>query len=257
MVSAGRYAHIYLSPHLDDATLSCGGRIWQQVRAGERVAVFSVFAGTPEPGVPLSDYAQELHARWHQPEDAIEWRREEDVQALAVLGAEPVHWRFLDCVYRRSPDGDFLHTSEEALSGEIHSSEAGLVKELAGRIALLPLTPGGTLYVPLGVGRHVDHRIVRQAADRSGRRLVYFEDFPYAGEQGALEEALATGCWGSELVTLSAEALDAKVAAIACYRSQISTFWVDRPAMAISVREFAAHTGKGKPAERYWRLTRP
>ena len=48
---------IYLSPHLDDAALSCKGSIKQQTQAGERVEVWTVCAGEPPDG-PLSMFSR-------------------------------------------------------------------------------------------------------------------------------------------------------------------------------------------------------
>jgi LmbE family N-acetylglucosaminyl deacetylase len=238
--------HVYLSPHLDDAVLSCGGRIWQQVQAGERVVVVTVFANVPEPNAPLSPFAQALHAHWGHPADATSKRREEDLAALALLGAEAVHWPYTDCIYRKAPDGRFLYADLASLWGEIDPLEESLIVELADRLFALPPTQGGAVYTPLGVGRHVDHRIVRRAAECSGRALTCYEDYPYAENREAVEAALAKGEWRAEPVMLSEEALEAKIAAIACYRSQISTFWADTAEMATAVRAFA---------ERYWKPT--
>jgi hypothetical protein len=55
-------------------------------------------------------------------------------------------------------------------------------------------------------------------------------------------------------VLLCEEALASKVAAIACYRSQLGTFWPGQAEMATSVRTFAERTGGGVPAERYWKF---
>jgi len=242
------YAHVYLSPHLDDAVLSCGGRIWQQVQAGERVLVVTVFAAPPTPGSPLSPFAQELHTRWDYPADAVTRRQKEDLAALALLGAETVHWPYSDCIYRRTSDGSFLYDSEEALWGDVHSVDKGLVAELGARLAALPLIQDSAVYAPLGVGQHVDHKIVRCAAKGSGHAFAYYEDFPYA-EQAALTK----GQYRTELILLSEEALEAKIAAIACYRSQLSTFWTNSAEMAAAVRAFAERTGSGRLAERYWK----
>ena len=84
------YAHVYLSPHLDDVALSCGGRIWQQAQTGDSVLVVTIFAGAPPPDVPLSPFARELHARWGYLSDADVVRREEDQASLTHLGAEGV-----------------------------------------------------------------------------------------------------------------------------------------------------------------------
>lgn len=253
MARSDGYAHVYISPHLDDAVLSCAGRMWRQAQAAGRVAVVTLFAGAPDPASSFSAYAQELHARWGQPIDAIEERQKEDQEALAFLGVEAVHWHYRDCIYRRTPEGNYAYASEEALWDQIHPAEADLIQELAGRIGALPLVSDTALYVPLAVGRHVDHLMARRAAEGCGRALIYYEDFPYAKDPESVEAVLAEGRWTSELVPLSPEGLEAKIAAIARYRSQISTFWVDRGHMAASVRAFAERTGGGSPAERYWR----
>lgn len=246
------YDHIYFSPHLDDAVLSCGGRIWQQTQAGERVLVVTVFAGTPAPNAPLSPFAQGLHARWGHLADAAAKRQEEDLAALALLGAEAVHWPYTDCIYRQTPAGHFPYASEEALWEEIHPAEKVLITELAARLNALPLSQDGMAYAPLAVGRHVDHQIVRQAAESSGQSLAYYEEFPYAQDPQVVQVALGEGEWRANLVPLSEQVLEAKTAAIACYRSQLSTFWADLAEMATSVRAFAERTGSGRPAERYW-----
>jgi len=124
--------------------------------------------------------------------------------------------------------------------------EDSLITKLATRLASLPPTQDGALYTPLGVGRHVDHRIVRRAAERSGRALTYYADFPYAQNPEAVEAVLAEGEWQAELTMLSEEALEAKLAAIACYRSQIDTFWSDAAEMGVAVRAFE---------EQYWKAT--
>ena len=246
------YDRVYLSPHLDDAVLSCGGAIWQQVQAGERVMVVTVFAGAPTPNTLLSPFAQELHARWGRVAGAAAMRQEEDLAALALLGAKAVHWPYTDCIYRQTPAGHFPYASEEALWGEVDLAEEGLVTRLAARLEALQRRHDGIVYGPLGVGHHVDHQIVRQAAEASGHALTYYEDFPYAEDRQAVELVLARVRAQARSVMLSEDALTAKIAAIACYRSQFSTFWPDAAEMATSVRAFAQRTGGGRLAERYW-----
>src|SRR5512139_3118661 len=76
---------IYLSPHLDDAALSCGGLIWEQVHAGDTVSVWTICAGDP-PNGSLSPFAEALHARWQSGIEAAVLRREEDVTSCLLLG---------------------------------------------------------------------------------------------------------------------------------------------------------------------------
>lgn len=247
------YDHIYLSPHLDDAVLSCGGRIWKQAQAGQQVLVVTLFAGPPAPDAPLSPFARELHTRWGHQVDAVTRRQEEDRAALALLGAQAVHWPYTDCIYRRAPDGRFLYASEEALWGKVHSTEDDLVAELSARLATLPLSKHGQVYMPLAVGHHVDHQITRYAVEAWGRASIGYEDFPYAQDTQAVRTALAAGDQRrAELVPLPEQALKAKIGAIACYRSQISSLWSNETDMVAAVHGFAEQTGGGRLAERYW-----
>ncbi len=250
-----RYDHVYLSPHLDDVVLSCGGRIWQQTQTGAQVLVITVFAGSPAPDAPLSPFAQALHARWGDPADAVAERRREDRAALSALGADASHWPHADCIYRRAPDGTFPYASEDALWGPIHPVEEHLIEELAARLRDLSAS-GGTLYAPLAAGRHVDHRIVRRAAEQAEKGLIYYEDFPYAEDRAAVAAALepSAEAWRQEHASLSPQAMATKIAAIACYRSQVSTFWEAEETMMSHVRAFAERVGEDGPAERYWRL---
>jgi hypothetical protein len=155
-----------------------------------------------------------------------------------------------DCIYRLDPaDGEPLYASEAAIFGPIADAEAGLVVQLAGRLAALPAA--GRIYLPLGVGGHADHRLLRRAAEAAWRPDFgpYYEEYPYARQPGAVTAALGgSERWRAEVVSLTPAALGQKIAAIACYGSQLGTFF-GRPAdMARQVTEYAAAVD----GERYW-----
>lgn len=248
--------HIYLSPHLDDAVLSCGGMIHRQTHAGERVKVVTVCAGD-QPRGPLSDFARSLHQRWEALGDAVTARRAEDLAALKALNAEAIHLAVPDCIYRTDPaSGQPLYTSREALFGEVHPAEAALAQTIAGEIAaVLRGAQPHRLYVPLGLGNHVDHQLARRAAELAGGVFAYFEDYPYAAQGSAKRAMTPPGrALTPEVVPLTQADLAAKVEAIAAYASQISTFWDDRAGMEAAVRTFGERTGGGRFAERLWRV---
>jgi LmbE family N-acetylglucosaminyl deacetylase len=263
---ASSLTHIYLSPHLDDAVLSCGGQIHHHARAGARVVVVTLCTGNPPSG-PLSELAQALHVRWSgeerapaAPAEVTASRRAEDLQALALLGAEALHLDVPDCIYRLNPNTSWpLYASESALFGALHASELGLVRRVAAKITTLLHGFGRhRFYVPLGLGQHVDHQLARRAAEVVGGVYAYFEDYPYAGGLGDRwpDSALTVANdrpLTPELTRLSEADLAAKLAAIGAYASQVSSFWPDAAAMAAAVRQFAERTGSGAPAERVWR----
>src|SRR3712207_2574975 len=93
---AQQYAHVYIPPHLDDAVLSCGGRIALQCDGGARVLVVTICAGSAPHDAELSPFARHLHHAWALGDDPIAKRREEDVAALGVLGCDGLHLEQLD-----------------------------------------------------------------------------------------------------------------------------------------------------------------
>jgi LmbE family N-acetylglucosaminyl deacetylase len=242
--------HLYLSPHLDDAVLSCGGTIHGHRAGGEPVLVVTVFAGETTAGLELSPFALEQHEHWGDPPRPMALRRAEDAAALTLLDAEVRHLDYLDAVYRAGADGQWLYANEEALWGKVHPADpmAGegveaLVERLTGFISTVAPV---VVYAPLGVGRHVDHQIVHAAARRllvGGCRVAFYEDYPYAEKPGAVEAALdAAGAqgWRAEAVLLDARDLIAKIAALAYYRSQICVLFEGFEAMPNRLWSFAA-----------------
>jgi LmbE family N-acetylglucosaminyl deacetylase len=247
------YAHVYLSPHLDDAVLSCGGLIHQQASVGQPPLVITLFSGRPPADAELSAFARSQHMRWGNPEDVFSVRWSEDRAALSVLGADYLRLNYLDCIYRGKDHGDesaWFYASEQALFGSVHPAEHGLPAQLAH--ALTEFMPGGdgvTLYAPLTVGNHVDHQLAFSAAiilREQGWGVQFYEDYPYAETEGARSAALiARGGehWQSRVISLGEDDLAAKIEAIACYASQLGVLFGGAEAMSDQVRGYASRLG--------------
>jgi len=240
--AAGEAGAIYLSPHLDDAALSCGGQIVARSRRGERPWI--VTACTAAAPAELSPFARRLHRQWGlDGADVADVRRREDRAACAVLGAEPHHLDLLDGAYRRV-DGDWLYPTWRALCGPPSPRDPALAR-LVELLARLP--PAARVVAPLAAGGHVDHRLMRRAAEEVfGRRLTYYEDLPYARSRIVLLRALGwrRWRWRRQTIPLSAADLDAKCRAIACYASQFP----DPHPIEHQIRTLAHHRG----GERTW-----
>ncbi len=256
--------HLYLSPHLDDAVLSCGGLIHAQVRAGQPVVVVTLCAGQPGAG-PGSAFAQSLHARWGTvAAEAVSDRQAEDRAALARLGAAGRHLAVPDCIYRTHPlTGQALYASEEALWGPLDPAEESLVQQCAATLGeILRRYPGSQFYAPLGLGQHVDHQLARRAAALTGAVSAYYEDYPYADREANLSpNSRVTGAetqgLSPELLPLTAADLGIQSRAVAAYTSQLSTFWASPAEIEPSLRAYASRVGGGALAARVWRPPAP
>ena len=168
--------YIYISPHLDDAALSAGGWIYEQTQLGNLVEIWTMMCGFP-PTKELSPYAQFMHNQWgmESAKEVVSGRRQEDINAAKILGATVHHFDFLDCIYRRDKNGNWIYSD---IFVEPDSQEDDLPKQIADEISKR-LKPTDKLVCQFGIGKHVDHVTVRRAAELLGKPLLYVADIPY------------------------------------------------------------------------------
>ena len=158
---------LILSPHLDDAALSCSA----YMQAVHDVTIATIFARS-------------------EPDAQYRHRRDEDTRACRMLGARPIHLDFLDAPYRSAEYRGF----EGIIFGRAAEYDT-TVQEIAKVIRrLIRRHSPDRLLAPLAAGNHVDHRIVRDAAliAADPARLLFYEDRPYALVREHVEHALGT-----------------------------------------------------------------
>ena len=93
----------------------------------------------------------------------------------AIVGAQVTHFDYLDCIYRRGANGESLYME---IYVPPHPEDASLAQNIADTISARIL-PDDMLVCQLSVGSHVDHVLVRQAAELLGHPLWYDIDIPY------------------------------------------------------------------------------
>jgi LmbE family N-acetylglucosaminyl deacetylase len=212
-VTGKRPGIVVVSPHLDDALLSC----YTTLR-GRRALVVNVCAGVPVPGsLGAWDRATEATDSGVRMRERIA----EDANVLEALGTSWESLDFLEAQYRDGPL-DALMVSA-ALDAAIPS--------------------GMPMLAPAGIGDHPDHLQVRAAAVALARRrciaLYLYADLPYsirAGDGTAvgasdLRPPTAPGsakggpgrplAGAPEVMTLTESAREHKLALAGRYRSQL------------------------------------
>ena len=213
-------ATVILSPHLDDAVLSC----WHVLTGPGHVTVINVFAGVPA--------SLDRPAWWDRYTGAtdsgerVRERIEEDLTALALAGRTAINLDLLDEQYRAADQP---------------------VAPLAVQLEPL-LGPGARIYAPAAFAEHTDHALVRRAAlqlGTAGFAVSLYADLPHAtvhgwpawvtGKRVPARKDLAAATWerwlagtgtAPEEMVPSVHALDPgeharKLEAVCAYRTQV------------------------------------
>ena len=243
------YDAIYLSPHLDDAVLSCAGQIFQANNEQQTVLIVTITAGDP-PQTAVSEFAEGQHQSWNLLTEATAQRRAEDAAACRLIGADFAHWQVPDCIYRHYPEtGIAFYNSDLDIFGTVHPAEYSLVDELAAKMVTLP--SHGRVIAPLTIGNHVDHQLTRLAAEKCfGQTLIYYEDYPYVQRLDGVDSVIPPSDtrWQTEIIPLTEAALQVKIAAIAAYPSQLGNLFNGRSHMIQLVTTYTQAIG----GERLW-----
>jgi LmbE family N-acetylglucosaminyl deacetylase len=153
-------ALLYLSPHLDDVVFSCAGKILQDVASGSNVTIATVFSSGSK------QVSEEYGAR-----------KVEDKRAVEMLGAQCAWLEFPDAPFR---SGFYNSFRRIILERDVEDSLEYVIR-LRRAIEDLAVSLGAEeIHAPLGIGTHIDHRLVFEAASNlSGRSITYYEERPY------------------------------------------------------------------------------
>jgi LmbE family N-acetylglucosaminyl deacetylase len=205
----------------------------------------------------VGEFASWKHARWGvtSADEVLEVRRREDQAAANELGAR-VRWLGLpDAIYRGE-----RYQQDAELFGELVPDELALAAHLAEELVGLPEWVDGTrVFVPLGVGNHVDHQLVFEAGRALAARGVEvyaYEDTPYAihTPAGVAARLARVGdAVGEPVLVPIGKQLERRIAAIARYETQVPVIFRFTADFAGAIRDHARSVGGALgPAERYW-----
>jgi LmbE family N-acetylglucosaminyl deacetylase len=240
---------LIISPHLDDAVLSC----WALLARATPVEVLTVFAGAPVPPVRK---AWDVAMGFEDSAESIRARLSEDAEAFAGTGHRRSHMALLDAQYVGGNRGP---RDAEALAARLREwMNEGVgciaVPAGAGRPCRGPIERIRRVMTRVNRGYvHPDHAFVRQVVletvpPDSAIELLAYEEVPYtwAGSSQPRLTSVARAA-GRAVVPLDLPVdRAAKARSIGAYRSQTA---------ALVVEGRRVDDPAALPAEeRYWRL---
>ena len=170
---------IYLSPHLDDVVLSVGGLIWEQVQAGDTAEDLVDHRRRPSTAA--------LHAFCRRTARPLGYRRRPGFASAPRRrpAGLPADWAPERATARCQTASTGACRTESRLlanattfSGRFRREKACAAGKSRDWIAAA-LPAEARLVSPMTLGGHIDHQLVRSAAESLGRPVWYYADYPY------------------------------------------------------------------------------
>lgn len=258
---------VVIEPHMDDAILSAGGQLLLR-KGKQRITILSVFG--------LSNYTSyiELKRPFFDHEEITRLRTAESILAASKVGAQFCSLNLYDAPLRLLSHDQW---TESGLSEQVRMTRSFLgsypiphvVHEVALELGhvLEDLNPD-ELWMPMGLGHHVDHRTCRSAClealvaakgKLSQIPVRLYEDLPYSQETHRKQIIDTFRSAGANLVLQTedtSDVMDEKLLATGVFASQFKL-----PAMAPrlmnAASEVAKEAGYQRAGERYYLLERP
>jgi len=252
-------------------------RFWQRSSWYRRADIHN----RPQAGQPLMDDLPQQGAVLTA--ELVEARMAGDLSAARRLEDERfAYFAEASIVFLDLPDAVFRgYEGDEQLLGAPRADDPAPVEIIAREVARLEPQK---VYVPLGIGGHVDHRLVHDAGIallEQGRRWVmpgpeyagvvtFYEDFPYAWWNDVRQlsdlppwslAGLPAGVGVAPEYVDTTDTVERKIQGLTLYESQLDRLFGGAEAMGDAVRghgtKIAGLGGLVGYAERYWATARP
>src|SRR5260221_4259364 len=181
------YNVVIVSPHQDDAVLSCGGLLTQLVGKTD-ITVVNVFTKAHKKPYTLSTKMFLKASGFTDATLLYQVRFEEDTKVLAMLGIKPVNLDLEDALFRRKKNKTWLGNILSEFDHVYPTYRWHIIKNIAKddyageelKKQLIKFKNKKTLVIaPLGIGNHADHVIVGNVCEALFDNLFFYADFPY------------------------------------------------------------------------------
>lgn len=229
---------IVLSPHLDDAVLSCGA-LMNYTRKEMCVTVVTFFTEGSAPPYTYSARRYLRQTRNNHANGLFLARRAEDQAVLNSAGISYVHVGLTEILFRRRtqpllnqlpwasrliPELSYIYPTYRlnVIRGGISPDDVSTIRHIRDTIDNLSPKSSTLFFAPLAVGGHKDHILVRTAAELSRKRVAYYSDFPYnlrysVDPSFVQRNSLMQATWSHDL--------SAKLPLIRSYRTQVDALF--------------------------------
>jgi LmbE family N-acetylglucosaminyl deacetylase len=158
----------FISPHLDDAILSCGALIYS-LKEQNNINIISIFT---KPLVKKK-YSKEAEiflkkTGFSEFKKLFLKRKKEDEELFAYLKIGFFHLDFYEYIFI----SDRTSTNDYLINLSFNKKINNKLKKIINNENML-------IFSPLGVGGNPDHLLVRDVINQNFKNVIFYEDYPY------------------------------------------------------------------------------
>lgn len=240
-----RPTRIFISPHPDDIAYSCFASLIDPLADLSQTLIVTVFGSSIRAHGALGSRSSAREI------SAVRLREDATFTMATECHLQSLTFQDSSLRYKEWVPFESLTSRNDPIFLEIKEALRCLIEPLLGR---------ATVFIPLGIGSHIDHCIVRDAVrdiigecgtKHSKNNLFYFEDLPYASKYSEEEIVKYARTVVSPLTRPIIVDLDglwsSKRLAIRIYESQL------KPTVLPAISQHARRVGGQKSkAERIW-----
>lgn len=241
---------LFISPHMDDIALSCGGTLISHINQLNDVRILSVFSefGSED----KNDFVRSILSNMDYNKSAGDSfgtvRRREEMALSRLINTNIILGGFNDAAWRccDSEEKLFNLAPDENLISAISSKLISINREFSP----------DTIFVPKGLGSHIDHIAARDAALKvfEKKKILFYEDFPYCYNLPDIQVSKPIHDQKLSMVrTDITPFIKWKIRLINCYKSQTRFLFKSEKNMISIVK--SSSLDNGRCYEKFWRYS--
>lgn len=218
---------VFISPHLDDAILSCGNLIYELKKRDKKIFIITVFTRASRIESPQAKkYLNQC--LYTNAQKIFKDREKEDLNVCNSLDIIPIHMGFIDAAWRHYNRKPVYHSNDRQYSGEISYKDKDMIKKITDKLKKIIDNNNKILLLsPLGIGNHIDHLIVNKIVGKIKIDKIFWEDFPYSTKGNNLKKLLCLYKKYYLLFKIDNSNFSKKLKLIKLYKSQFKLLFVN------------------------------
>jgi LmbE family N-acetylglucosaminyl deacetylase len=181
---------VFLSPHFDDAILSCAGLISALKKQKKKISVINIFTSAGDGTNTFSAKRYLKKCGYLNAIKFMEDREIEDKKAFEELAIVPKNLGFTDALWRKQENLGFfgkkiskyfpeivsIYPSYKKVSaGKISKSDLKLLKCIKDELNKTIINEKTMIFAPLANGNHTDHILTREVANKYKNKAFYLD----------------------------------------------------------------------------------